>query len=53
MYDAICKAEKDRFVRDVLEDHLFTKYIFAKKHEWDDYNRRITNWEVESYLGKY
>lgn len=53
MYDAISKAEKDKFVRDVLEEHLFTKYIGAKKHEWDDYNRRITNWEVESYLGKY
>lgn len=53
MYDAIQKAEKDRFVKDVLEDHLFTKYVGAKKHEWDDYNKRITNWEVESYLGNY
>lgn len=53
MYEAIMKAEKDKFVNDVLEDHLFGKYIGAKKSEWDDYNRRITNWEVESYLGQY
>lgn len=53
MYDAISKAEKDRFVKDVLGDHLLGKYMGTKKHEWDDYNRRITNWEVESYLGNY
>ena len=53
MYDAIQKAEKDKFVKDVLGDHLFNKYIGAKKGEWDDYNRRVTNWEVENYLAKY
>ena len=53
MYDAICKAEKDKFVQEVLGSHIFGKYIEAKKKEWDDYNRRVTNWEIDSYLHKF
>lgn len=53
LYDALIKAEKDPFIKETLGDHLFGKYIGAKKQEWDDYNRRVTNWEIEKYLGNY
>ena len=51
--EAIDKAEKSSFVKEVVGDHIFSKYIEAKKAEWDEYNRIVTNWEVEEYLHLY
>ena len=53
MYEAIRKAEKDRFVLDVLGRHIFERYVSAKKREWSEYSQRISNWEIEKYLLKY
>ena len=53
MYEAIRMAESDRFVKNVLGEHIFGRYISAKKHEWSEYSRRISNWEIENYLLKY
>ncbi|MBQ9030823.1 MAG: glutamine synthetase [Parasporobacterium sp.] len=53
MYEAIRKAEKDRFVKEVLGAHIFERYISAKNNEWSEYSQRISNWEIEKYLLKY
>lgn len=53
MFDAIAKLEKDKFIQDVLGEHIYSKYIEAKKQEWNEYNRRVSNWEIETYLNKY
>lgn len=53
MYEAIRKAEEDRFVKDVLGSHIFERYISAKRKEWSEYSQRISNWEIEKYLLKY
>ncbi|MGI6072183.1 MAG: type I glutamate--ammonia ligase [Lachnospiraceae bacterium] len=53
MFDAIGKAEKDRFVREVLGNHIYNKYIEAKRKEWDEYSCRVSNWEIDTYLHKY
>lgn len=53
MFDAISKAEKDKFIKATLGGHIFGKYIEAKKKEWDEFNRRVSNWEIENYLHKY
>ncbi len=51
--DAIAKAEKDKLVCETLGPHIMSKYIEAKKKEWNEYNRRVSNWEIESYLHKF
>ena len=53
MYEAIRKAEKDSFIREVLGSHIFERYISAKNKEWSEYSQRISNWEIEKYLLKY
>ena len=45
--------EESGFMRDVLGDHIFEKYIQAKKQEWEEYRTHVTNWEIEEYLYKY
>jgi len=53
MYEAIRKAEKDRFIQNVLGQHIFGRYISAKNHEWSEYSHRISDWEIQNYLLKY
>lgn len=51
--EAIKAMEKSSFVKEVLGDHIFTKFIEAKKEEWDDYRTKVSEWEINHYLGKY
>lgn len=53
LMEAIHYMEKDGFIRDVLGDHVFEKYIAAKKEEWNRYLCQVTDWEVNEYLNTY
>lgn len=44
--------EADPFIREVLGDHVFSKYVEAKKAEWDHYRKQVTQWEIDEYLYK-
>jgi glutamine synthetase len=50
--EAIKALEADQFILDVLGEHLATKYIEAKKDEWDAYRTKVTEWEIDEYLYK-
>jgi glutamine synthetase len=39
--------------REALGEHIFTKYLEAKRGEWDAYRIAVTDWEVEKYLAVY
>lgn len=51
--EAIKCMEADSLVSDVLGDHIYGKYLEAKKDEWHKYCTRVSQWEVEEYLSKY
>ncbi len=51
--EAINEMEKSELVRETLGEHILTKYIEAKRKEWEDYRTKITPWEIEHYLTKY
>ena len=51
--DAIEAFEKDGFIREVLGEHIFHKYLEAKAREWRDFRAQVTDWEVSEYLYKY
>lgn len=51
--EAIEYFEGDKFVKESLGEHVYTKFLEAKKAEWADYRNRITAWELENYLIKY
>ena len=51
--DAIEAFDGDWFMKDVLGDHIYTKYLEAKEKEWSDFRAQVTDWEVSEYLYKY
>ena len=53
LYHAVREMEKDSFIRQVLGDHVYYKYIEAKDQEWRRFNTTVTQWELKEYLGKY
>lgn len=50
--EAIKALEEDEFILGVLGEHVASKYIEAKKAEWDNYRTKVTEWEIEEYLYK-
>lgn len=51
--EAIAEMSKSSFVKDVVGEHIFNKYIEAKQKECNEYRMRISKWEIDSYLKKY
>lgn len=48
--EAIMEFQKDEFIQKVLGDRFSTRYVQAKKAEWEEYIPQVSNWEVERYL---
>lgn len=53
MGEAIALYEKSDFVKEILGEHAFYQYLYAKKKEWKRFEEIVTDWEVEEYLYKY
>lgn len=53
LLSALNEMKKDVFIKDVLGDHIFYKYIVAKEKEWKDYDNFVHSWEIENYLSSY
>lgn len=51
--EAIEAFRDDPFIRGVLGDHIYTKYLEAKEEEWRMFRAQVTDWEVEEYLYKF
>ncbi len=53
LIEAIYHMEADPFIKDVLGEHTYNKYIEAKKEEWHRYRSQVTEWEVNEYLNTF
>jgi glutamine synthetase len=51
--EAIYELEHDRVIKDALGPHVFSRYIAAKKEEWKNYSKSVTQWELDHYLNRY
>lgn len=51
--EAIKEFKESEFIREVLGEHVFSKYLKAKETEWKRYQAEVTDWEVDEYLYKY
>jgi glutamine synthetase len=51
--EAVEAFKKDETIKNVLGDHISERYIEAKQKEWEEYNNKISPWEMETYLGRY
>ncbi len=50
---ALEEMKKDAYVKDVLGEHIFNKYISIKEAEWAQYNGVVHQWEIDNYLTAY
>ena len=51
--EAIEEYQKDPFIKEVLGDTIYKKFLEAKISEWEDYIKQVSPWEVSRYLYKY
>ncbi len=47
--EAIEEFEKSKFMKETLGEHVFNKYINIKKTEWNEYQKSVTDWELNRY----
>ena len=47
--EAIEEFEKSKFMKETLGEHVFSKYLNIKKTEWDEYQKSVTDWELNRY----
>ena len=50
LFEAIIETEKSDLVRETLGNHIFNRFLFNKKKEWEDYRMQITQYEIKKYL---
>lgn len=51
--EAVDEFEKSDFIKESLGEHVYTKFIEAKRKEWEGYRTSISQWEIDTYLAKY
>jgi glutamine synthetase len=53
LHEALEMFEKDEVVKAALGEHLTERFLEAKRNEVLEYNRQVSRWEIENYLGRY
>lgn len=44
--------KQSTYMKELLGDHIFNKYVEAKSAEWESYQKFVSQWEVDRYLYK-
>jgi glutamine synthetase len=53
LHEALDVLEKDEVVMSALGEHIGGRFVEAKRAEWSEYISRVSEWEIEKYLGLY
>ncbi len=53
LLEAIEALEQDPLMKEILGEHVYHKYMEAKKEEWQSYRSQVTEWEIARYLNRY
>jgi len=53
LHEALDALEKDKVIREALGDHIYERFMEAKRQEWMDYSSQVSGWEVKRYLGQH
>jgi len=49
LYEAILLTSKSKLIKEVLGEHVFTKFLENKKIEWNNYRAQVTSYELDRY----
>jgi glutamine synthetase len=50
LIEAVEELERDTAIQEGLGEHVYERFIEAKREEWDEYRMQVTPWELERYL---
>lgn len=50
LIEAIEIAENSQFLKETLGEHIYNNLIISKKIEWDEYRKRVHEYEITTYL---
>lgn len=50
LIEAVEELERDPVMQEALGEHVFERFVEAKREEWDAYRMQVTPWELERYL---
>jgi len=53
LHFAIEELKKDQVIQSALGEHIYSKFIALKEHEWQEYSEVITDWERNKYMKEY
>ena len=51
--EALNELAADTVVREALGEHIFHRFLEAKRIEWDVYRSQVHQWEVDQYLNMF
>ena len=51
--EAIHAYEQDDFVKEILGESIYNKFLDAKRAEWKDFRTCVTQWEIKRYLNLF
>ena len=53
LFEALEELSANEVIKSALGDHIFNRYLEAKKIEWDRFRVAVHPWELEQYLIKF
>jgi glutamine synthetase len=53
LHEALECLKEDDVIREALGDHIYERFVEAKRGEWQDYIGQVSPWELDRYLGQY
>lgn len=53
LHEALEAMKQDELILNTLGKHVAKAYLEGKEKEWEEYNSRVSRWEVDRYLAEY
>lgn len=51
--EALAELERDEVIQEALGEHTYSRFMAAKRQEWDEYRMYVSGWEIDRYLEKF
>jgi glutamine synthetase len=51
--EALDELEADDVIKSALGEHIYDRFMTAKRIEWDEYRQQVHQWELDQYLGVF
>ena len=53
LYEALEAFKESDVAKKALGDHIYNEFLNAKTREWDEFRTSVSEWEIDTYMGRY